>query len=193
MSYLLAASSSSPNPLVPNWTEVIVGAIAFFIVFGALWKVLLPRIMTTLNDRTDAIEGGLERAAEAQAEANRMKEQYQAQLAEARHEAARMREQSREEGAAIIAEMRGQAQAEARRITEAARAQIEVDRQQAFSSLRSEIGILSVQLASKIVGESLEDEARQSRVVDRFLEDLDASRAGAAAARTPSSGAQTSS
>ena len=193
MSHLLAASSSSPNPLVPNWTEVIVGAIAFFIVFGALWKVLLPRIMTTLNERTDAIEGGLERAAESQAEANRLKEQYQAQLAEARHEAARMREQSREEGAAIIAEMREQAQAEARRITEAARAQIEVDRQQAFASLRTEIGILSVQLASKIVGESLEDEARQSRVVDRFLEELDASRAAAAAARTSSSGAQTSS
>ena len=84
-------------------------------------------------------------------------------------------------------------QAEARRITEAARAQLEADRQQAFASLRAEVGTLSVQLASKIVGESLEDEARQSRVVDRFLEDLDASRAGAAAARTPSSGAQTSS
>jgi F-type H+-transporting ATPase subunit b len=192
MSHLLAASSS-PNPLVPNWTEVIVGAIAFFIVFGALWKVLLPRIMTTLNERTDAIEGGLERAAEAQAQANRLKEQYQAQLADARHEAARVREQSREEGAAIIAEMRTQAQAEATRITEAARAQIEVDRQQAFASLRTEIGILSVQLASKIVGESLEDEARQSRVVDRFLEELDASRAAAAAARAPSSGAQRSS
>lgn len=80
-----------------------------------------------------------------------------------------MREQSREEGAAIIAEMRQQAQAEARRITDAARAQIEADRQHAFSSLRAGIGTLSVHLASKIVGESLEDEALQSGVVDRFL------------------------
>jgi F-type H+-transporting ATPase subunit b len=192
MSQLLAASSTS-NPLVPNWTEVIVGAIAFFIVFGVLWKVLLPRIMQTLNDRTDQIEGGLERATAAQTEANRLRDQYQAQLAEARHEAARLREQSREEGAAIIAEMREQAQAEARRITEAARSQIEADRQQAFASLRAEIGTLSVQLASKIVGESLDDEARQSRVVDRFLEELDASRAAAATARSSASGAQTSS
>jgi F-type H+-transporting ATPase subunit b len=192
MLYELAAAPSSPNPLVPNWTEVIVGAIGFFIVFFALWKVLLPRITKTLEERTDKIEGGLERAAEAQAEANRLREQYQAQLAEARHEAARLREQSREEGAAIIAEMREQAQAEARRITEAARIQIDADRQQAFASLRTEIGNLSVQLASKIVGESLDDEARQSRVVDRFLADLDASRAATAAARA-SSGAQTSS
>ncbi len=169
------AAASSPNPLVPNWTEVIVGAIAFFIVFFALWKVLLPRIMKTLEERTDKIEGGLERAAEAQAEADRLRDQYQAQLAEARHEAARLREQAREEGAAIIAEMREEAEAEKARITAAGQAQIEADRQQAFASLRAEVGTLSVQLASKIVGESLDDEARQSRVVDRFLEDLDAS------------------
>ncbi len=192
MLHLLAASSSSRNPLVPNWTEVIVGAIGFFIVFIALWKVLLPRIMTTLSERTDQIEGGLERAAQAQAEAYRLRDQYQAMIAEARHEAARLREQAREEGAAIIAGMREQAQAEGRRITEAAQVQIEADRQQAFASLRAEVGSLSVQLASKIVGESLEDEARQSRVVDRFLADLEASQQATAAART-SSGAQPSS
>ncbi len=185
------AVASSPNPLVPNWTEVVVGGIAFFIVFFALWKVLMPRIMKILAERTDLIEGGLERAAQAQAEANKLRDRYQAQLAEARHEAARLREQAREEGATIIAEMREQAQAEARRITEAARAQLEADRQQAFASLRAEVGALSVQLASKIVGESLDDEARQSRVVDRFLEDLDASRAATSAART--SGPRTSS
>jgi F-type H+-transporting ATPase subunit b len=184
------ALASSPNPLVPNWTEVIVGGIAFFIVFIALWKVLMPRIMTTLAERTDLIEGGLDRASQAQAEANKLREQYQANLAESRHEAARLREQAREEGAAIIAEMREQAQAEARRITEAARTQLEADRQQAFASLRAEVGALSVQLASKIVGESLDDEARQSRVVDRFLEDLDASRAATSGAG--GSGARTS-
>jgi F-type H+-transporting ATPase subunit b len=185
------ADSASKNPLVPNWTEVIVGAIGFFIVFFALWKVLLPRITKTLEERTEAIEGGLERAAEAQAEANRLLERYRAQLADARHEAARLREQAKEEGAAIIATMREQAQAEARRVTETAQAQIEADRQQAFASLRAEVGALSVQLASKIVGESLEDEARQTRVVDRFLEELDASRSAASGART--SGAQSSS
>jgi F-type H+-transporting ATPase subunit b len=173
MSHLLAASSSPRNPLFPpNWTEVLVGAIVFSIVFGVLWKVLVPRIMTTVNERTDLIEGGLERAGETQAEANRLREQYQAQLADARHEAARLREQSREEGAAIIAGMHEQAEAEARPITAAGRAQIDVDRQQAFSSLRAEIGTLSVQLASKIVGESLDDEASRSQVVDRFMEEL---------------------
>jgi len=182
----LAATSSSPNPLVPNWTEVIVGAIAFLIVFALLWKVLLPRIMKTLEERTEAIEGGLKRAEEAQNEANRTVEQYKAQLAEARHEAARQREQAIEEGARIVADARQRAEAEASRIIAAARSQIEADRQQAFASLRTEVGSIAVQLASKIVGESLEDQARQSRVVDRFLAELDASQAETSGARTSS-------
>jgi F-type H+-transporting ATPase subunit b len=176
----------SGNPLVPSWTEVIWGGLAFLIIFVALWRILLPRIQTVLEERTEKIEGGLQQAEELQTEAKHTLEQYQAQLADARHEAARLRQEASEQGAQIIAEMREQAQAEARRITEAAQAQIAADRQQAFASLREEIGALSVQLASKIVGESLADEARQSRVVDRFLADLDSSQSQASGARTSS-------
>ena len=78
---LAASTTTNQNPLVPNWTEVIVGAIGFFIVFFALWKVLLPRITKTLEERTDAIEGGLQRAEEAQQEANRMVADYVVQPA----------------------------------------------------------------------------------------------------------------
>ena len=168
-----AASSGSQNPLVPTLTELIIGAVSFLIVFGLLGKVLLPRIQKALQERTDQIEGGLERAEEAQAEAARVLEQYRQQLAEARHEAARLREDAREQGAQIIAEMREEAQAEARRLAEAANAQIEAERMQALTSLRAEVGALATDLASRIVGESLQDEARQSRVVDRFLDDLE--------------------
>jgi F-type H+-transporting ATPase subunit b len=169
----LAQSSSEQNPLIPAWPELIVGTIAFLIVFGVLAKVFLPRAQQILTERTDQIEGGLTRAEEAQTEAQQVLEQYRQQLADARHEAARLREEAREQGAQIIAEMREQAQAEARRITQAAQTQIEADRQQALTSLRAEVGTLATELASKIVGESLADEARQSRVVDRFLADLE--------------------
>ena len=168
-----AASSGSQNPLVPSLTELIIGAVSFFIVFGLLGKVLLPRIQQALHERTDQIEGGLERAEEAQAEASRVLEQYRQQLAAARHEAARLREDAREQGAQIIAEMRAEAQAEARRLTEAANAQIQAERQQALTALHAEVGALATDLAGRIVGESLQDEARQSRVVDRFLDDLE--------------------
>ena len=171
----LADSTASTNPLLPSWPEFIIGTILFVLVFGALAKFLLPRAQQTLAERTELIEGGLARSEEAQAEANQLLEQYREQLAEARHEAARLREEAREQGAQIIAEMREQAQVEARRVTEAAQAQIEAERQQALTSLRTEVGTLATELASRIVGESLTDEARQSRMVDRFLSELEVS------------------
>ncbi len=171
----LADSTASTNPLLPSWPEFIIGTILFFLVFGALAKFLLPRAQQTLAQRTEMIEGGLARSEEAQAEANQLLEQYRQQLAEARHEAARLREEAREQGAQIIAEMREQAQTEARRVTEAAQAQIEAERQQALTALRGEVGTLAVELASRIVGESLTEEARQRRLVDRFLGELEVS------------------
>jgi len=170
---LLADSTASTDPLLPSWPEFIIGTILFALVFGAMAKLLLPRITKTLTERTEAIEGGLAKSEEAQAEANQLLERYREQLAEARHEAARLREEAREQGAQIIAEMREQAQAEARRVTEAAQAQIQAERQQALTSLRTEVGTLATELASRIVGESLTDTARQGRMVDRFLDELE--------------------
>jgi F-type H+-transporting ATPase subunit b len=170
---LADSSTASSNPLLPSWPEFIIGTILFFLVFGFLARVALPRITKTLADRTEAIEGGLARSDEAQKQAQQLLDQYRQQLADARRDAARLREEAREQGAQIIAEMREQAQAEARRVTEAAQTQIQAERQQALNALRTEIGTLATELAGKIVGESLEDTVRQNRMVDRFLDELE--------------------
>ena len=170
---MFLADSATQDPLIPTGSELILGIVCFIIVFGILGRMLLPRITKLLAEREDAIQGGINRADEAQAEAQAVLQQYRAQLDDARHEASRLREEAHEQGAQIIAEMREEAQAEARRLTEAANAQIEAERQQALASLRTEVGALATDLAGRIVGESLQDEARQSRVVDRFLDDLD--------------------
>ncbi|HEX3965596.1 MAG TPA: F0F1 ATP synthase subunit B [Trebonia sp.] len=167
------ADSLTTTPIWPSSSELVLGIICFVVVFGVLGKMLLPRISKTLAEREEAIEGGIHRAEQAQAEAAALREQYKAQLAEANREANRQREAAREEGAQIIAEMREQAQAEARRIVEAAQAQIAADRQQALASLRIEVGSLATELAGRIVGESLADTARQGRMVDRFLVELE--------------------
>jgi F-type H+-transporting ATPase subunit b len=173
MIYLAQSNTASSDPLLPTAAEFIIGTILFFLIFGFLAYVAMPRIQKTLAERTEQIEGGLARSEEAQTEAAQVLEQYKQQLAEARHETARMREEAREQGAQIIAEMREQAQAEARRITESAQAQIQAERQQALTALRAEVGALATELAGRIVGESLEDTARQGRMVDRFLEELE--------------------
>ncbi len=177
------AAEGAQNPLIPDTAELIIGLLCFFIVFGFLGKKLLPNIQKTLNERHDAIEGGLERAEKAQAEANRTLDEYKAQLAEARHEAARITEQAREQGATIIAEMREEGQRQREAIIAAGHAQIEADRRQVTVTLRQEVGRIATDLAGRVVGESLEDTARQSRVVDRFLDGLEDSASTAEAAR----------
>lgn len=170
---LLAEESS--NPLIPHAYELVIGIPAFLIVVFVVGKMLVPRLQKTLAERTEAIEGGIRKAEEAQAQALALQQQYQQQLNEARTEAARLREEAREQAAQIRTELREEAQAESRRIIDAAHAQIEADRQQAFSQLRTEIGRLSTDLAGRIVGESLDDESRQRRTVDRFLDELESS------------------
>ena len=163
------------NFLVPNGT-FFVELIAFVAMFYILAKFVIPPINRAMTARQDAIRAQFAELDDAKSEAHKAEEEYKAQLADARHEAARIREEAREQGAAIIAEMREQAQAEAQRIVEHAHTQIEADRKAAVASLRNEVGTLATTLAGRIVGESLDDEARQSRVVERFLADLDQAR-----------------
>ena len=170
---VVLAAEEVHNPLLPIWSEVILSLIVFGIVFFAVRKYVVPNFEKAFAERTAAIEGGLQAAETKQAEADAKMAELEKQLGDARHEAARIREDAREQGAAIIAEMREQAQAEAARIVEHAHTQIEAERQQAVTSLRTEVGALATSLAGRIVGESLDDDARQGRVIERFLSDLE--------------------
>lgn len=166
------------NFLVPNatfWVELIAFAILMFI----LGRYVIPPINRAMTERQQAIRQEFAELEDAKAEANKAEEEFRSQIADARHEAARIREEAREQGASIIAEMREQAQTEADRIVEHGKTQIEAERQQAITSLRSEVGTLATGLAGRIVGESLEDESRQRRVIDRFLDEVESgSRSG---------------
>ena len=172
----LLAGDEPLNPLIPHTAELVVGAIAFTLLFLVLKSKVVPMFEKAYAARTEAIEGGIERAEKAQLEAQRALVQYNEQLSSAQGEASKLREEARIQGAAILEELRAKAQDEAARITAAAHASIEAERQQAVTSLRNEVGALAVELASKIVGEALDDQARQSRIVDRFIEDLEKSK-----------------
>src|SRR5918992_5206552 len=159
------------SPLAVEPVEIVLALVVFGILFLAIKKFVAPNFEKTFSERTAAIEGGLAAAETKQAEADAKLAELEKQLADARHEAARIREEAREQGAAIIAEMREQAQAESARIVEHGKVQIEAERQQAVTTLRAEVGTLATALAGRIVGESLDDDARQARVVERFLAD----------------------
>ena len=161
------------NFLVPNAT-FIAEVIAFAIIIWVLAKFVIPPINKAMSDRQDAIRKQFADLEEAEGDARKAEADYKEQLNNAKHEAARIREEAREQGATIVAEMREQAQGEAARIVGLAHNQIEAERLQAVASLRTEVGTLATSLAGRIVGESLDDEARQRRVVERFLAELEA-------------------
>lgn len=169
------------NLLLPADYDLLWSTVVLVIIAVAFYKMVLPKFTAVLDDRTARIEGGLAQAENAQAEAAAALAQYHQQLTEARAEASRIREEARVEGGVIVEELRVKASADAARILETAQRQIEAERQQASVSLRAEVGALATELASRIVGESLADEARQSRVVDRFLDELEVATAADAA------------
>ena len=170
------AAGGELNPLVPHTAELIAGLIAFILLFLVLRAKVVPMFEKAFAERTDAIAGGIDRAEKAQRDAEIALSKYTSQLSDAQGEAQKIREDARVQGAAIIEELRTKAQEEAARITAAASATIEAERQQAIASLRNEVGTLATELASKIVGEALDDQVRQSRIVDRFIADLEKSK-----------------
>lgn len=162
------------GPLLPEHPEeIIIGIVLFVIIWFVCAKWVVPMFEKTYAERTEQISGGIERAERAQAEASAALEEYKAQLATAREEASKIREDAKAQGATIVADMRQQAADEAARMLASAKAQIEAERAAAVSQLRTEIGGLATTLAGRIVGESLDDDERARRTVDRFLADLE--------------------
>jgi F-type H+-transporting ATPase subunit b len=167
------AAETGPNPVVPLWQELIIGTIAFALLCFVLMKYVWPRMEQTFRDRVEAIEGGIKRAEARQAEANALFEQYTRQLAEARTEAAKIRDQARADANGIREDILAQAREDSQRIIAVGREQLDAQRATVVRELRAEVGKLAVDLASKIVGEALADEARKKGTVERFLSELE--------------------
>ena len=173
-SVVIAAEEQQHNPLIPEPADLVGAFICFVIILFFFWKLVLPRMKKLLDERAEAIEGNIEKADEAQRKAEALLEQYTAQLADARAEAAKIRETARTDGQKIVAEAREAAAAEAARVTAQGQAQLEAERQTALVQLRGEVGSLAIDLASTVVRESLDEDARAQAIVDRFLADLEA-------------------
>ncbi|HUS22663.1 MAG TPA: F0F1 ATP synthase subunit B [Aeromicrobium sp.] len=177
ISVLIAAAEGgeeAPNFLLPNATFLVELGIFALLVF-VLAKWVIPPINKAMIDRQAAIKAQFDEAAKLKADAQAADEAHKAALAEARHEATKIREEAREQGVQIIAQHREQAQVEADRVTANAHAQIDVERAQTLAQLKSEVGTIATTLAGRIVGESLDDDERQKRTVDRFIADLESS------------------
>lgn len=169
----ISAAGEQQNVLLPPLFEIVIGFIAFSVVFYVLSKIALPKVKAALEERTATIEGGIERAEKMQAEAAKTLGEYREQLSQARQEAARIRTEAEGERTSVIATAKQEAQVAAAQVTQQANAQIEAEKGKAVSQLRKEVGEMALDLASKVVGASLSDDARAKAVIDQFISDLE--------------------
>ncbi|MFC0505403.1 F0F1 ATP synthase subunit B [Micromonospora costi] len=160
--------------ITPLWQEFITGAVAFALLCFVLMRSVFPRMEQTFRARTEAIEGGIARADATRSEARRLREQYRAQVNEARADAARIRDEARVDAERIRHDVLAEARAEADRAVSAGRERLAAERQGIVQEMLAEVGTLAVDLASRIVGEALAEEARRAGTVDRFLAEREA-------------------
>jgi F-type H+-transporting ATPase subunit b len=163
---------ASGNFLIPDAT-FLAEIVAFLLILAFMWKYVVPPLQKNLAARQDVIRQQLEDARLAAERLSAAETDYAAALAEARTEAARTREDARRIRQEIIDTAKDEARAAAEEVTRLAEERLQVQHRQVLAELRSEVGQLAIELAGRIVGESLTDEGLQHRIVDRFLAELD--------------------
>jgi F-type H+-transporting ATPase subunit b len=176
---LLAAEASDKENLYPHASELIVGAVAFAIIFFFMWKWVMPRINTLLEERRQKIQGELERAEQTRGEADHILEEYRQQLAGAREESGRIIEEARKTAEQLRKDLMGKAEEESQGIVARAQDEIRAERDRVFQELRSQIGEIAVELAARIVGQSLDESAHQ-RLIDEYIDQVAGSGSGQA-------------
>ncbi len=179
----LVLAQDSTNPILPKTNELIVGIIAFVVLFLVLRRVALPRANQVLEERTENIEGKLEHAERERQQAEELLRQYRQRLATAEEEAQRIIDESRANAERLRRDLMAKAEQEADRVINQGREAIRGERDRAVRELRTEVGSLAVELATRVVGDSL-DRDRQLRLIDRYIEQLgDHAQAGAMTGR----------
>ncbi len=163
----------APSPILPEWNEVIWGALSFLVVFLLLAKFGFPAIKKGLDDRAQTIQGDVDAAETAKAEATAKASEYDAKLAEARHEAARIIEEARQDADAYRGEKRQAADAEIVQLKEQAAADIEATKAQAMADMRGEVAALAISAAEHVVGQSLDRDANVA-LVEQFIDSVGA-------------------
>ena len=165
-------SSSNVDLVLPETAELMAGIIAFSIVFFFIWKWAWPTINKTLEQRQAAMTGRIQEADRTKAEAESLLADYKSQLSEAKTEGNRIIEDARVTAEQMKSDLLLKAESEADNIRGKAREDAASEKSRALADARSQVGDISVDLAGKIVGESLDAEAHQA-LIDRYLADLE--------------------
>ena len=171
---LLAATEGAVNDkadLYPHWEELVVGALAFALLFFFMWKWVLPRVNELLEERRQKIQGELERAEESKTAADAELARYREQLAGAREESNRIIEEARRTADQLRVDLAAKAEEESQATVARAQEEIRAERDRVFQELRTQVGDIAVELAGKVVGQSL-DRSAHERLIDEYIDEV---------------------
>ena len=161
--------------LLPETSELIAGILAFAVIFYFVWRWVVPILNSTLERRQEAEKSRLEAAENASQEAEQLAAQYRERLAGARAEAAQIVEEARQAAEAVRSETIERAQREAEDIVNRAREEASAESGRALDAARLQVANLSIDLAEKVVGQSL-DRTAQLGLVESYLAELESGR-----------------
>jgi F-type H+-transporting ATPase subunit b len=164
-------AEEAPNPILPETVELIVGGVVFLIVFAVIAKLAFPQINKAMNARTEKIQGDLEKAETARTTAERELADYRQQLAGAREESNRIIEEARKTADQMRRDLQAKAEEESQAIVARAQDEIRAERDRVFQELRAQVGQIAVDLAGRVVGESLDERAHQ-RLIDEYIDQV---------------------
>lgn len=165
---LLANSLTSPAVGTLFWTVLIFG-LFFFILTKFAWKPILSAVKA----REEMIKGSLEAAEKAREDMVKLQSDNEAILRKAREEREVILKEARDVRDKLIAEAKGKATEEAEKIVEKAKQGIEREKSKALSEIHMQVASLSVDIASKLIGEKLSKTGEQEKLIDKYLKDLD--------------------
>jgi F-type H+-transporting ATPase subunit b len=170
---LAAEAVSDKKDIYPHLSELILGAIAFGILFFFMWRWAVPRLNQALETRRQKIQGDLEKAEQAKNEAEKLLEDYRTQLSGAREEANRVIDEARKTAEQLRRDMEAKAEKEYQAIVGRAQEEIRAERDRVFEDLKAQVGELSVAIAGKVVGRSLDrDKDLHGKLVDDYIKEL---------------------
>ena len=163
--------TNEASDLYPHWEELLIGALAFGILYFFMRKWVFPRIGTLLDERREKIQGELEQAEATRSEADTLLADYRSQLADARDEANRIIEEARSTADQVRADLQAKAEQEAQATVARAQEEIRAERDRVFQELRGQVGEIAVELAGRVVGESL-DAGAHERLIDEYIDQV---------------------
>ncbi len=163
---------ASGNFLIPNGT-FIAEVIAFLIILAVLWRWVVPPVQRSMSQRQDLIRKQFEDVRAARERLEWAEAEYKTAAREARAELNRTRQEAERLRREVIDAAKEEARGQAEEVTRRAEERLEFERRRVLAELRQEVGQIAIDLAARVLGEQLENEATQRRVVDRFLAELE--------------------